>query len=144
MNLVFPHPLPATGCIGLYYGGGTVFAGNATLTSDLDLTYQPASSFNPNKIVNVGGGEYCFGADWGCQNATVIDGEAFALPTTLPAGHLLQIYGNISDSSFDGTTTCALAVLAPRFGDGRDWACVLIAVASAGRPVLRCVDLPLR
>ena len=104
VNLVFPRPLPATGCIGLYYGGGTVFAGNATMTADLDLTYQPASSVNPNKIVNVGGGEYCFGADWGCQNATVIDDEAFALPTTLPAGHLLQIYGNISDSSFDGTT----------------------------------------
>jgi hypothetical protein len=103
VNLVFPHPLPATGCIGLYYGGGTVFAGNATMTADLDLTYQPASSVNPNTVVNVGGGEYCFGADSGCQNATVIDEEAFAVPTTLPAGHLLEIYGNISDSTFDGT-----------------------------------------
>jgi hypothetical protein len=45
-----------------------------------------------------------FGQDWGGQNATVIDEEAFAVPTTLLAsGHLLEIYGNISDSTFDGT-----------------------------------------
>lgn len=103
VNVAFPSPLPATGCIGLYYGGGTVFAGHATMTADLDLTYQAAASANPNQIVSVGGGEYCFGADWGCQNATVIDEEAFALPTRLPAGHLLEIYGNISDSTFDGS-----------------------------------------
>jgi hypothetical protein len=103
VDLVFPHPLPATGCIGLYYGGGTEFAGHATMTADLDLTYESAHSANPNQVVNVGGGEYCFGADWGCQNATEIDEEGFAIPTQLPAGHLLEIYGNISDSTFDGT-----------------------------------------
>lgn len=103
VDLIFPHPLPATGCIGLYYGGGPVFAGNATMTADLELTYSPTTS-NPNTIVNGLGGEYCFGADSGCQNATVIDGEAFAVPTTLlTSGHLLEIYGNISDSTFDGT-----------------------------------------
>lgn len=103
VNLVFPHPVPATGCLGLYYGGGPLIQGKATMSADLELTYTPATS-NPNKIVNVGGGEYCFGQDYGCQNATAIDGEAFAVPTTFTAsGHLLEIYGNISDSSFDGT-----------------------------------------
>ena len=103
VDLVFPHPLAASGCIGFYYGGGTLFAGNATMTADLELAYSPATS-NPNTVVPVGGGEYCFGQDWGCQNATVIDGEAFAVPTPLPtSGHLLEIYGNISDSTFDGT-----------------------------------------
>ena len=103
VNLVFPHPVPATGCIGLYYGGGPLIQGKATMTADLELTYAPATS-NPNTIVNVGGGEYCFGQDYGCQNATAIDGEAFAVPTKFTgSGHLLEIYGNISDSSFDGT-----------------------------------------
>jgi len=102
VNLAFPHPLPATGCIGLYYGGGPLLKGKATMSADLELTYNPTTS-NPNRLVNVGGGEYCFGQDWGCQNATAIDGEAFAVPTALPAGHLLEIYGNISDSTFDGT-----------------------------------------
>ena len=103
VNLIFPHPLPTTGCIGLYFGGGPLLKGKATMSADLDLTYNSATP-NPNTIVNVGGGEYCFGQDGGCQNATVIDGEAFAVPTTLlTAGHLLEIYGNISDSTFDGT-----------------------------------------
>ena len=103
VNLVFPHPLPATGCIGLYYGGGPLIQGKATMTADLELTYKATTS-NPNTIVNVGGGEYCFGQDYGCQNATAIDGEAFAVPTKFKtSGHLLEIYGNISDSSFDGT-----------------------------------------
>ncbi len=102
VNLVFPHPLPTTGCIGLYYGGGPLLKGKVTMSADLELTYDPTTS-NPDTLVNVGGGEYCFGQDWGCQNATAIDGEAFAVPTVLPAGHLLEIYGNISDSTFDGT-----------------------------------------
>jgi hypothetical protein len=103
VNLDFPSPLPMTGCVGLYYGGGPLLEGKTTITANLDLTYKQASS-NPNTVVNAGGGEYCFGQDWGCQNATAIDGEAFAVPATLPAGHLLEIYGNISDSSFDGTS----------------------------------------
>ncbi|HLV87213.1 MAG TPA: hypothetical protein VKV39_09580 [Candidatus Sulfotelmatobacter sp.] len=102
VNLVFPHPLPSTGCIGLYYGGGPLLNGKSTMSADLELIYTPSTS-NPNSIVNLGGAEYCFGQDWGCQNATAIDGEAFAVPTALPAGHLLEIYGNISDSTFDGT-----------------------------------------
>lgn len=103
VDLTFPNPLSATGCIGLYYGGGPVFAGETTMTADLELTYSPTTS-NPNTIINGLGGEYCFGQDWGCQNATVIDGEAFAAPISLnTSGHLLEIYGNISDSTFDGT-----------------------------------------
>ena len=103
VNLDFPNPLPMTGCVGLYYGGGPLLQGKTTISANLDLNYRKASS-NPNTVVNVGGGEYCFGQDWGCQNATAIDGEAFAVPVTLLAGHLLEIYGNISDSSFDGTS----------------------------------------
>ncbi len=104
VDLAFPNPLPATGCIGLYFGGGPLIKGKATMTADLQVTYKPATTSNPNMFVNVGGGEYCFGQNGGCQNATAIDGEAFAVPTPLTtAGHLLEIFGNISDSTFDGT-----------------------------------------
>ena len=103
VNLDFPHPLPMTGCVGLYYGGGPLIQGNATMSANLELRYRPTTS-NPNTLINVGGGEYCFGQTGGCQNATAIDGEAFAVPTTMQtSGHLLEIYGNISDSTFDGT-----------------------------------------
>jgi len=60
---------------------------------------------NPNTVIGVGG-EYCFGQNWGCQNATAIDGEGFAVPIPmLSSGHLLELYGNISDSTFDGTNS---------------------------------------
>jgi hypothetical protein len=102
VNLVFQHPLPMTGCVGLYYGGGPLFEGKVTMSADLNLRYRPVTNPNPNTVLYLSG-EYCFGQDWGCQNATVIDGEGFAVPITMPAGHLLELFGNISDSTFDGT-----------------------------------------
>jgi hypothetical protein len=103
VNLDFPHPLPMTGCVGLYYGGGPLFEGKATMSADLNLRYKPVINSNPDTVLDVSG-EYCFGQDWGCQNATAIDGEGFAVPFKMQtAGHLLELFGNISDSSFDGT-----------------------------------------
>jgi hypothetical protein len=90
-----------TGCLGLYYGGGALVKGKVTMSADLDLKYKAASS-NPNTVLDLSG-EYCFGQEGGCQNATGIDGEGFAVPITLPAGHLVELYGDISDSTFDGT-----------------------------------------
>jgi len=101
VNVAFPHPLPMTGCVGLYYGGGPLVKGKVTMAADLNLTYQAVTS-NPNTVLDLSG-EYCFGQNWGCQNATEIDGEGFAVPIVLPAGHLLELYGDISDSAFDGT-----------------------------------------
>jgi hypothetical protein len=102
VNVNFPRPLPMTGCVGLYYGGGALVSGKVTMSADLDLRYKAASS-NPNTVLDLSG-EYCFGQEGGCENATGIDGEGFAVPITLPAGHLLELYGDISDSTFDGTT----------------------------------------
>jgi hypothetical protein len=102
VNLDFPDPLPMTGCVGLYYGGGPLLEGKVTMSADLNLTYKPVTNSDPDTVLDVGG-EYCFGQDWGCQNATAIDEEGFAVPITMPAGHLLELYGNISDSTFDGT-----------------------------------------
>lgn len=104
INLSFPHPLPMSGCIGFYYGGGPLLEGKSTMSADLDLAYQPASA-RRDTIVDLSG-EYCFGQDWGCQNATAIDGEGFAVPISMKAaGHLLELYGNVSDSTFDGTNS---------------------------------------
>lgn len=101
VNLYFPHPLPMTGCVGFLFGGGPLFDGKVTMSADLELTYQPVRS-NPNTVVDLSG-EYCFGQDWGCQNATANDKQGFAVPITMPAGHLVELFGNISDSTFDGT-----------------------------------------
>ena len=103
VNLDFPHPLPMTGCVGLYYGGGPLFEGKATMSADLNLTYKPVTNSDPDTVLDLSG-EYCFGQDWGCQNATAIDGEGFAVPVKMQtAGHLLELFGNISDSTFHGT-----------------------------------------
>lgn len=101
VNQYFPRPLPMTGCIGLYYGGGSLIQGEVTMSADLELTYEQVKE-NANSVVDLTG-EYCFGQNWGCENATDIDEEAFAVPIQLPAGHLAELIGNIDDSTFDGT-----------------------------------------
>jgi len=102
VNLVFPNPLPMTGCVGLYYGGGPLDGGKVTMTADLNLTYVPMST-NPNQVIDVAG-EYCFGMSWGCENATPNNDEGFGMPIQmLTGGHLVELMGNISDSTFDGT-----------------------------------------
>jgi hypothetical protein len=101
VNLTFPRPLPMTGCIGFVFGGGPLFAGKVTMSADLNLTYKPSSA-DPNTVVYLAG-EYCFGQNWGCQNATTDDAEGFAAPFQMPAGHVVELFGNISDSTFDGT-----------------------------------------
>jgi hypothetical protein len=90
------------------------------MSADLNLQYEPTTS-NSNTTVNVGGGEYCFGQDWGCQNATTSDGEVFAVPVTMPAGHLLEIYGNVSDSTFDGTASFGSLPMGAAWGSVNDF-----------------------
>jgi len=102
VQLDFPRPLPMTGCVGFIFGGGPLIAGTVTMSADLNLTYK-ASSTVANKVIDVTG-EYCFGQNWGCENATTDDSQGFAMPITMPAGHLVELFGNISDSTFDGTT----------------------------------------
>jgi hypothetical protein len=101
VNLHFPHPLPMTGCIGLVFAGGPLVEGQVTMSADLNLSYE-ASPPNGNSVIDLSG-EYCFGQNWGCQNATVDDTMGFGVPITMPAGHLVELLGNISDSTFDGT-----------------------------------------
>jgi len=101
VDLDFPHPLPMTGCFALVFGGGPLIQGGVTMSADLNLTYQPSRAV-ANTVFDLSG-EYCFGQDWGCQNATIDDSTAFGVPITMPAGHLVELFGNVSDSTFDGT-----------------------------------------
>jgi hypothetical protein len=101
VNLKFPHPLPMTGCVGFVFGGGPLVKGKVTMSGDLNLTYKPSNA-DANTVVYMAG-EYCFGQNWGCQNATTDDTKGFAVPVTMPAGRLVELFGNISDSTFDGT-----------------------------------------
>jgi hypothetical protein len=103
VDQTFPKPLPMTGCVGLYYNGGALVKGKVTMSADLNLAYKPGTNSNPDTVLDLSG-EYCFGQNGGCENATGIDGEGFAVPITrLPAGHLVELYGDVSDSTFDGT-----------------------------------------
>jgi hypothetical protein len=101
VDLHFPHPLPMTGCVGFVFGGGPLVKGEVTMSADLKLIYEPSSS-NGNTMIDLSG-EYCFGQDWGCQNATPDDDMGFGVPIVMPAGHLVELSGDISDSTFDGT-----------------------------------------
>jgi len=104
VNLIFPHPLPMTGCLGLYYGGGPLIQGKATMSANLDLAYRPAKTPSPNRVLDLDG-EYCFGQDGGCQNATAIDGEAFAVPVKVVSGDcMLVIYGRTGNGATDNET----------------------------------------
>jgi len=76
-------------------------AGKVTMSADLDLTYEPSNS-EANTVVDLSG-EYCFGQNWGCENATTDDNRGFGVPITMPAGQLVELFGDISDSTFDGT-----------------------------------------
>ncbi len=121
VNLDFPNPLPMTGCVGLYYGGGPLFEGKVTMSADLNLTYKAVTNSNPDTVTDLSG-EYCFGQDWGCENATAIDGEGFAMPFKMQtAGHLLELFGNISDSTFDGTQNFGPLPTGAAWGAGNDF-----------------------
>src|SRR5271156_3810319 len=100
VDLHFPHPLPMTGCVGFIFGGGPLVKGEVTMSADLSLTYESSSS--NNTVIDLSG-EYCFGQDWGCQNATTDDAMGFAVPIVMPAGRLVELFSDISDSTFDGT-----------------------------------------
>jgi hypothetical protein len=100
VDLHFPHSLPMTGCVGFIFGGGPLVKGEVTMSADLSLTYESSSS--NNTVIDLSG-EYCLGQDWGCQNATTDDAMGFAVPIVMPAGRLVELFGDISDSTFDGT-----------------------------------------
>lgn len=102
VDLNFPNPLPMDGCVGFVFGGGPLVQGGVMMSADLNLTYE-TSTATPNTVIDLAG-EYCFGQNWGCQNAITDDTMGFGVPITMQtSGHLVELFGNIGDSTFDGT-----------------------------------------
>ena len=105
INLTLPGGVPVSSCVLLGLNGGSVATQHdVTSAADLTLTFAPAAP--PAQSVLGAGGEFCFGQSWGCQAATTNDALSFANVTPISqAAHLVALYGDISDSTFDGTST---------------------------------------
>jgi hypothetical protein len=104
INLTLPGGAPLSNCVLLGLNGGSVStAHSVTSSADLTLSFEPAPT--PAQTVLGAGGEFCFGQDWGCQAATTNDAQSFANMTPIgQAMHLVALYGDISDTTFDGTS----------------------------------------
>jgi hypothetical protein len=101
VDLHFPRPLPLTGCVGLVFAGGPLVQGTVTMAADLNLDYTPFSP-SADSVIDLSG-EYCF-EQIGCENYTNDDTQGFGVPVPMSTGgHLLELEGNISDSTFDDT-----------------------------------------
>ena len=103
-NFALPGNPPISHCLMIGLNGGTVAAPhNVTSTSNLTLRYAapPAA-----RTIAGAGGEFCFGQNWGCQRATTNNALSFAnvTPITQPQ-RLVALFGNISDSTFDGSSS---------------------------------------
>ena len=105
ISLTLAGGLPMSSCVLLGLNGGPVSATHDVVSSaslSLSFTAPPG----PAQSVLGMGGEFCFGQSWGCQAATTNDDQSFAnvTPVTQPT-QLVALYGDISDSTFDGTST---------------------------------------
>lgn len=105
IDFTLPGGLPMTNCVLLGLNGGTVTTSHeVTSAASLSLAYTAPKS--PAQSILGMGGEFCFGQDWGCQAATTDDAQSFANLTPITATtQLVALYGDISDSTFDGTAT---------------------------------------
>ncbi len=105
IDLTLPGGLPMSSCVLLGLNGGPVSTSHAvTASASLSLSFTGPQA--PAQSVLGMGGEFCFGQSWGCQAATTNDALSFANVTPVSqAMHLVALYGDISDSTFDGTST---------------------------------------
>ncbi len=105
LDFTLPGGLPISSCILLGLNGGTVVSPHdVTAAANLTLTYTAAQQ--PAQSLLGLGGEFCFGQDWGCQAATTDDSQSFALVSPITqTTRLVALYGDISDSTFDGTSS---------------------------------------
>jgi hypothetical protein len=103
INLTLPGGLPVTNCLLLGLNGGSVdVPHDVTSAANLSLSY---TAPQPSAQSTIGvGGEFCFGQSIGCQAATTDSSKSFAYVTPITTQkQLVALYGDISDSTFDGT-----------------------------------------
>jgi hypothetical protein len=105
IHFTLPGGLPMTSCVLLGLNGGTVAtAHEVTAAANLMLTFTGPEV--PAQSVLLPGGEFCFGQSGGCQRATTNDALSFATVTPVSAAtNIVALYGDISDSTFDGTAS---------------------------------------
>jgi hypothetical protein len=105
VDFTLPGGLPMTSCVLLGLNGGTVAASHdVTATASLSMTYTAPQT--PAQSLLGAGGEFCFGQGFGCQANTTNDALSFANVTPITSAmHLVALYGDISDSTFDGTSS---------------------------------------
>ncbi len=104
INLTLPGGLPVSNCVLVGLNGGAVSTAHA-VTSSVDLSLSFTSQPSTQSLLGTGG-EFCFGQNWGCQLATTNDSQSFANVTPIgQTTQLIALYGNISDSTFDGTSS---------------------------------------
>jgi hypothetical protein len=105
LDYTLPGGLPISNCVLVGLNGGPVTtAHDVTSAVNLTLTYTAAQS--PAQSTLGMGGEMCFGQDWGCQLSTTNDSLSFASVTPISqALQLVALFGDISDSTFDGTSS---------------------------------------
>ncbi len=104
IDFELPGGLPISNCLLLGLNGGPVSTGHDMVSSaNLSLGFT-APQTPPQQVIGMGG-EFCYGQDWGCQKATTVDTQSFAAVTKLSQPvRLVALYGDISDTTFDGTS----------------------------------------
>jgi hypothetical protein len=105
LNLTLPGGLPFSGCLLVGLNGGPVSTPQNVISSaNLSISYTGPST--PAQGIIGMGGEFCFGQNWGCQAATTDNTKSFAIVSgqlSAPT-KLIALYGDISDTTFDGTS----------------------------------------
>ena len=105
VSFTLPVGIPISHCLVIGLGGGTVAASHeVTGTLNLVATY----THNPVDSTQIlwMDSEFCFGQNWGCELATTDDTQSFAAVTQITQRSSLNaISGNISDSTFDGSSS---------------------------------------
>ncbi len=113
VNFTLPVGVPIGNCLLVGINGGPVSGSHASTGSvSLTATYtqSPATS---GQVIGVGG-EFCFGQNWGCQAATSDNTKSFANMTKITQrSELKAIWGNVSDTTFDGTNSFGAPPAAP-------------------------------
>ncbi len=105
IDQTFPGGLPFSNCLLLGLNGGPVSTPQ-DVVSAAKLTLGYAGPQSPAQRAVGLGGEACFGQGWGCQGATTNDSLSFAAVSPISqATQLVALYGDISDSTFDGTAS---------------------------------------
>jgi hypothetical protein len=105
IDFSLPGGLPISGCVLMGLNGGTVATSHdVTAAATLSLAFTPPEA--PAQSLALTGGEFCFGMNGGCQGSTTDDSQSFATVTPITSAmNVVALYGDISDSTFDGTSS---------------------------------------